>query len=281
VIPPIWQRGQAGDELESLQTDVMRFFAILGLCLAAIFSLVNTALTEAPAAEPALPSPAAPAAEAAAPTPAPAPAPALERRAEPQPDGPGDDLVDSSLGDKRMASRALPVPQPKARTRPQSEPATATATATAAATPAQAGSAREPQEAPGSTPAPASAQGAPPSPPGFSLAFDSTRALEQLMQGGRVSLYALGDGAWWTAKGTRLQTAEAPARYYEMDAATVPLTWRRRAAGLPGAPAITWGVTLPPEITAAISRHTRDAEGGELLIRGSGEVALTRWDRMD
>ncbi len=39
-----WQYGvNAGDELEALQTDVMRFIAILGLCLVAIFSLVNGA----------------------------------------------------------------------------------------------------------------------------------------------------------------------------------------------------------------------------------------------
>ncbi len=39
---PHWQQGvNAGDELEALQTDVMRFIAILGLCLVAIFSLVN------------------------------------------------------------------------------------------------------------------------------------------------------------------------------------------------------------------------------------------------
>ena len=42
-----WQHGvSAGDELEALQTDVMRFIAILGLCLVAIFSLVNGAQQE-------------------------------------------------------------------------------------------------------------------------------------------------------------------------------------------------------------------------------------------
>ena len=41
---PWWDRsGQAGAELEALQTDVMRFMAILGLCLAAIFSLLRSA----------------------------------------------------------------------------------------------------------------------------------------------------------------------------------------------------------------------------------------------
>ena len=39
------QDGVASD-LEALQTDVMRFVAILGLCLAAIFSLLHSAGTE-------------------------------------------------------------------------------------------------------------------------------------------------------------------------------------------------------------------------------------------
>ena len=48
-----WQgRGTDSADLEALQSDVMRFVAILGLCLAAIFSLVHTARVEreAPAA---------------------------------------------------------------------------------------------------------------------------------------------------------------------------------------------------------------------------------------
>ncbi len=48
--PPWLQQG--GDaELEALQTDIMRFVAILGLCLAAIFSLVHSAVPP-PAAPP-------------------------------------------------------------------------------------------------------------------------------------------------------------------------------------------------------------------------------------
>lgn len=44
---PHWQTGAQGNaDLEALQTDVMRFIAIIGLCLAAIFSLVNSAQQE-------------------------------------------------------------------------------------------------------------------------------------------------------------------------------------------------------------------------------------------
>lgn len=44
--PPWSGQGQESAELEALQTDVMRFIAILGLCLAAIFSLVHSAARE-------------------------------------------------------------------------------------------------------------------------------------------------------------------------------------------------------------------------------------------
>ncbi|RLQ22496.1 hypothetical protein DWB85_07715 [Seongchinamella sediminis] len=83
-------RGQ--DDMEALQTDVMRFMAILGLCLAAIFSLVKSPDFHAPAQAPpaAAPSPAEPASAVppeeprSPPDPAPAPARA-EAAADPRP----------------------------------------------------------------------------------------------------------------------------------------------------------------------------------------------------
>lgn len=47
-----WQSPVPTDDVESLQTDVMRFVAIIGLCLAAIFSLVNAATQETVAEPP-------------------------------------------------------------------------------------------------------------------------------------------------------------------------------------------------------------------------------------
>ena len=37
---------------------------------------------------------------------------------------------------------------------------------------------------------------------------------------------------------------------------------------------ITWGVTLPDQTAAAISRLIKDREGGELVITPDGEVIL-------
>ncbi len=45
------ENSQEAAELEALQADVMRFVAILGLCLAAIFSLVHSAAVEQTAAQ--------------------------------------------------------------------------------------------------------------------------------------------------------------------------------------------------------------------------------------
>ena len=49
--PPWMENSQEAAELEALQADVMRFIAILGLCLAAIFSLVHSAAVEQTAAQ--------------------------------------------------------------------------------------------------------------------------------------------------------------------------------------------------------------------------------------
>lgn len=49
---PLWYQANGDAELEALQTDVMRFIAILGLCLAAIFSLVQGTATEEAKPEP-------------------------------------------------------------------------------------------------------------------------------------------------------------------------------------------------------------------------------------
>lgn len=49
--PPWFGHSREEVELEALQTDIMRFMAILGLCLAAIFSLVQGAAQEQAAVE--------------------------------------------------------------------------------------------------------------------------------------------------------------------------------------------------------------------------------------
>lgn len=75
--PPWDHNAQASSDLEALQTDVMRFVAILGLCLAAIFSLVNGAQTEQREAT-ALPAASLTQAETSGVEPVPAPGPTAQ-----------------------------------------------------------------------------------------------------------------------------------------------------------------------------------------------------------
>lgn len=267
MIPPIWQRGQGGDELESLQTDVMRFFAILGLCLAAIFSLVNSAVTGAPANAPLQPAPvtAAPEPSRAAPVHDAVPEPQRQRDMAPAPEPAAERLAEVE-----------PVPrvpaQPGSKAPRKSDAMNPAVTPDPTATESDELVSAEP-ERPAADPA---AKPRPPSSPGFTLAFESTEALERLMDADRVTLFALGDRRYWAMAGGRLQVVEPPSHYYRMDTATVPLAWQRLAATISAATDIVWGVSLPPDTSAAITRHTRDAAGGELLILASGEVVLSQ-----
>ena len=79
--PPWLENSQETAELEALQTDVMRFIAILGLFLAAIFSLLHSASLEQASAA------AAPLQEGLKPQPQPQPQPQLQPTAQASPTG--------------------------------------------------------------------------------------------------------------------------------------------------------------------------------------------------
>ena len=68
-----------------------------------------------------------------------------------------------------------------------------------------------------------------------------------------------------------------PSKIYEMEATTVPadyVTGFNRQVAAFGRGKITWGVTLPDQMAAAISRLIADREGGDLVIMPDGEVIL-------
>jgi hypothetical protein len=62
-----------------------------------------------------------------------------------------------------------------------------------------------------------------------------------------------------------------------MEGSTVPpdypKTFHRQVAVF-GQGAVTWGVTLPVEMTASINRLIKGHEGGDLVIMPDGEVVL-------
>lgn len=232
-----------------LQTDVMRFMAILALCLVAIFALVQSIpLTPA---EP-LPVPA---------EPAPVPhetAPA----AEPDPDPPATPMP-----------RVDPAPQQDEQAivlkRPEWVP-------------------RSPVEtADGDVPAPpepvASEDPAPEEPPqvpeqdGFTLRFASDAALTRAVAAHRVGLYALepGGAKRMTVSESRISfwDASMPNAFHEMEAATVPDAVVRalaRAGIEPGA--VNWGVTLPGKMSTQLEALMQQHRGGSLIIAANGDI---------
>ena len=114
---------------------------------------------------------------------------------------------------------------------------------------------------------------------GFTLRFESDAALDRLVAAGSVTLYAMaGQQAWrlsMTPGGPAAAEASFPRWYHEMSAATVPAHYSRRLENAaPGRSSVVWGVQLPAAAKQAIALLTRQRQGGELLIRGDGQVVL-------
>lgn len=252
----LWETGAARrhseeDSSESLQSDVLRFVAILALCLAAIFALVRNIPLD------------------------------TSQIAAPQP-------VDST--ENRVADRVLPaVPEKpssvarvvKSRVEPEAELSTTVQassgralhipTPTLPAAAVRADIAAEPVEP--STAPPEDAE------MGFSLRFESNEALESLLMGNKVQLYAQIDRVSWRvffADGApRFRPGPSPTRFHLMGPDTVPeplVTALRRDAHVPEKLVVAWGVTLPPIISEQVQRMLRGDTGGRLVIRADGMV---------
>jgi len=241
-----------------LQTDIMRFMAILALCLVAIFALVQSIplIPEAPATSPA----------AAAPPPSPQAQAAETERVvahSPAPDNAKPDerivLRHPKWTPAFVPSRADPLPVATATPNPEAESQAATVST---ATPA-----------------------APPSPPvqaakrGFTLRFESDLALTRLVAAGQVGLYAISDGRArrMTVSESRISfwDASTPASFHEMESATVPrpVIDALARSGV-DTNAIDWGVTLPGKLRRQLDTLMHGNEGGALVIGADGELRL-------
>ena len=231
--------GEAGGAAD-LQTDIMRFMAILALCLMAIFALVQS-LPDAPVIVATPPDTPAPPETTVAK--AELPEPAL--KPEPRP-------IELT---RPTATPAPPPPEPVRLTRRQVAP-------------------------PPAKPLPAPPESAPPPPPeaeGFTLRFESDLALSRLVATGQVGFFALdskgaqrmsvagNDVSFWAAP--------MPARFHEMDAATVPLAVRRALSRTGRADNIrSWAVTLPARLSGDLERLMQAHRGGALVIAKDGSV---------
>jgi hypothetical protein len=120
-----------------------------------------------------------------------------------------------------------------------------------------------------------------PAPRGFGLRFASAEALDRLVEKGEVILYGMqGKHAWRLSSAThkpRFVHAAFPRKFHEMSSVTVPVGYVKAFSQVTGrrqsAP-VTWGVKLPSRTEQQIALLTRRFTGGMLVIEPTGEVEM-------
>lgn len=251
--------------MEDLQTDVMRFMAILAFCLLAVFALVQSMPMHAPPVALSTPSVATVARPAAS-----GPRQVMPRQVESDPvEVPAVEPVTNTEPPVVRPVRA-PDTEPVREWVPVAPPTTI-----------EAPPPPEPQtrvEASVERP-PRPSSSAPPR-TGFSLRFSTDDALIRLVREGAVGLYALTDHRAWRmrARGDGLLFAPTskPQSLRMMSAATIPEAVRE-ALGLGigvEARGAKIGVTLPDSVRAELDEILRRHQGGDIVIDESGRVSL-------
>lgn len=232
--------GEAGG-LSDLQTDVMRFMAILALCLVAIFALVQSiplaprSETPATVVEPKVP------AQAITPSVAP-PEPESAPAAVPEPD---------IVLVRPEPQRAVPTETPPVLQHPRADSIVE-------------------RDAPPITS----------EKEGFTLRFEDELALTRLVARNEVGMYAILPDKTYRMNVNRGQLsfwpASVPKRFHEMDEATVPnavIDAFHRSSATRGRE-LKWGVTIPPATSRQVERYLREARSGDLIIDASGDLRL-------
>jgi hypothetical protein len=116
---------------------------------------------------------------------------------------------------------------------------------------------------------------------GFTLRFASAGALHRLVAAGTVSLYGMADKQAWRlalAEGSPAFAPDSlPGWFHEMAASTVPLEYVQtleKSVGRLAQSPVVWGVQLPPATKRGIASLTRGLQGGSLVIGADGQVTL-------
>lgn len=230
-----------------LQTDVMRFMAILSLCLVAIFALVQS-IPMTPAKTVPVPSP---------------PAVSQEQPAEPivEPVATPPSEITLTRPAPAMAAvkeETVVVQRPRSRPPLQSVPKQSV-----------------PEDLPPAPPVESK-----PVQKGFTLRFETDLALTRLVEQNAVGLYVITAG-----KSVRMSTdanemsfwpASLPGQFHEMDESTVPeqvIAAYRRNHNDRSADS-KWGVTLPGPLSQQLNQYLAEREGGSLIIGSSGDLRL-------
>ncbi len=239
-----------------LQTDVMRFMAILLMCLVAIFALVQSMpLTPTPVPQPDVVE--------SVPEPVPEPVPLIpEPDLEPvrtEPAKPVEEAV--------VLTRPKWIPKPLPERRPVIEESP----------PLPVEESPKVAEAP---PPPVEAPAPVEEPEGFTLRFESDAALMRLVAMSKVGVYAIdADRARRmsvTDSKISFWDASTPNSFHEMEPTTVPMPVVDALArtGII-ADSVSWGVTLPGKLSTQLETLMREHRGGALVIESSGNI---RWE---
>jgi hypothetical protein len=237
--------GYSSADSESLQTDVMRFMAIIAFCLIAILALVrNVEPTGVQTATP-------PSLRASAPVPE--PAASIRQVADPAPLRAMEPISPLPANDPLQGTRRL-----------------AAKMAASAPTPAVAEAAATEATAPSEVEAPEAAQGE----EGLSLRFASDRDFMRLVAKGDIQVYAFKAQDVLTLDRTfRFLESPAPDRVYELLPETIPALM---ASALDSARTDTggyvWGIRMPQGLEQRIRAFIDQGARGQLIINRYGEV---------
>jgi hypothetical protein len=257
--PLFYPLSRGGDSEASgtaeLQTDVMRFMAIISLCLVAIFALVQSIPISAVPGNPvetgivaiAQPTELLPKVDAG---PEQAITPIAEKVVEVE-------LTRPTPTRMTTREKSVVLQHPVAvRVAPPAPDASSAAVPVENATPSEETTSEE----------------------GFILRFETDDALNRLVARHVVGLYAI-----TSEKSQRMNIAgdeisfwpaSIPGQFHEMDQSTVPdnvLLAFRRGNDIEG---VKWGVTLPADMSNELNGYLSKERGGSLIIAGNGQISL-------
>lgn len=237
----------ANTDNESLQTDVMRFMAIIAFCLIAILTLVKNVDAPPPVIEPV----------------ANVPEPVVRERLPLTQDPVGVALAggDSAANDSDVgAASAANATAPKtdhSRLKPLPRKTVVTRTVRALAAPSS------------DTNSPDNSQDT-----GLSLRFASEGDFLRLISRGDVTVFAYRDDTVWAlSRDYVFRNSRAPKQIYELEPNTIPRLVSEAFLRNHASPSnFTWGVSLPRRIESQIQSYIQRVGNGVLLIDRFGEV---------
>ena len=238
-----------GGGAADLQTDIMRFMAILSLCLVAIFALVQS-IPLTPTESPDVKQPTKRVTTTSEPVLHPE-----ERRIAATPAEPPQPVA-------APASQNIVLTRPKwvPKYAPVVEsPPIATANEVPQSTTKEAAPAADTVD-------------------GFTLRFESDAALMRAVAAGQVGFYAIGGSRAqrMAVSNSRISfwDASLPNSFHEMESGTVPAAVLAALTRSGTTGSVDWGVTLPGKMTTQLDSLMQANSGGSLIIGADGRIRL-------